>query len=45
VDLRVATVEQLPFPDASFDAVFDFGILHHVPAYSDDVNEAFRRCE
>ena len=31
IDLRVASVEQLPFAEASFDAVFDFGILHHVP--------------
>lgn len=42
IDLRVASVEQLPFGDASFDAVFDFGILHHVPAWQSAVVEIGR---
>lgn len=42
IDLRVAAVEQLPFADASFDAVFDFGILHHVPAWQSAVAEIGR---
>lgn len=42
IDLRVASVEQLPFQDASFDAVFDFGILHHVPVWQNAVAEIGR---
>ena len=42
IDLRVASVEQLPFADASFDAVFDFGILHHVPAWQSAIAEIGR---
>jgi ubiquinone/menaquinone biosynthesis C-methylase UbiE len=40
--LNVASAEQLPFMDASFDAVFDFGILHHVPAWQTAVVEIRR---
>jgi ubiquinone/menaquinone biosynthesis C-methylase UbiE len=29
VVLAVASVESLPYPDRCFDAVVDFGILHH----------------
>jgi len=42
ISLQVASVEQLPFPDASFDAVFDFGILHHVPLWQAGVAEISR---
>jgi ubiquinone/menaquinone biosynthesis C-methylase UbiE len=42
IDLRVASAEQLPFSDASFDAVFNFGILHHVPAWQRAVAEIGR---
>ena len=42
IDLRVASAEQLPFGDASFDAVFDFGILHHVPVWQSAVGEVGR---
>lgn len=42
IDLRVAAAEQLPFGDASFDAVFDFGILHHVPGWKSAVGEVGR---
>ena len=42
IDLRVASAEQLPFGDASFDAVFDFGIFHHVPAWQGAVAEVGR---
>ncbi len=42
IDLRVAAVEELPFENATFDAVFDFGILHHVPAWQSAVAEISR---
>ena len=42
IDMRVASAEELPFGDASFDAVFDFGILHHVPAWQGAVAEVGR---
>ena len=42
IDLRIAAVEQLPFTDGSFDAVFDFGILHHVPAWQEGIAEIAR---
>lgn len=40
--LVVANVERLPFADASFDAVFDFGILHHVPVWQGGIAEIRR---
>jgi ubiquinone/menaquinone biosynthesis C-methylase UbiE len=29
----VGDAEAIAVPDASYDAVFDFGIIHHVPAW------------
>jgi ubiquinone/menaquinone biosynthesis C-methylase UbiE len=40
--LHVGSVTKLIFADASFDAVFDFGILHHVPAWQAGVSEIRR---
>ena len=42
VSLAVASADRLPFPDKFFDAVFDFGILHHVPAWQSAVAELCR---
>lgn len=42
VTLYQADVTAIPEPDASFDAVFDFGILHHVPAWPVAVAEIHR---
>lgn len=42
VHLREGSAEQIPFPDASFDALFSVDVIHHVenrPAYA---AEAFR---
>ncbi|MFQ5645948.1 MAG: class I SAM-dependent methyltransferase [bacterium] len=36
------SASRLPFPDESFDAVFDFGILHHVIHWRKAVAEAGR---
>lgn len=30
-DVRVGDAEALPFPDASFDLVWSYGVLHHTP--------------
>jgi ubiquinone/menaquinone biosynthesis C-methylase UbiE len=40
--LAVASAEQLPFPDEHFEAVFDFGMLHHVPRWQTAVAEIRR---
>jgi ubiquinone/menaquinone biosynthesis C-methylase UbiE len=31
VELRVVDARAIPFDDAAFDAVFSFGVLHHIP--------------
>lgn len=41
-DLRQADAEQLPFPDASFDYVYSWGVLHHTPDTPRAVREAIR---
>ncbi len=38
----VADAEQLPFPDASFDAVYSFGVLHHTPNIERAIAEIHR---
>jgi ubiquinone/menaquinone biosynthesis C-methylase UbiE len=42
VVLTVGSVEKLPFPDEYFHAVFDFGMLHHVPDWQAGVAEIQR---
>jgi SAM-dependent methyltransferase len=41
-DLRVADAENLPFPDATFDLVYSWGVLHHTPETARAVAEVFR---
>ncbi|MGH9587496.1 MAG: class I SAM-dependent methyltransferase [Acidobacteriaceae bacterium] len=40
--LTEADAERLPFADESFDAVFDFGALHHVPRWQQAISEIRR---
>lgn len=42
LNLYVGDVTVIPEPDASFDAVFDFGIIHHVPDWRKAVSEIHR---
>jgi len=41
-DLRVADAENLPFPDASFDLVYSWGVLHVTPDTPRAVREVLR---
>jgi ubiquinone/menaquinone biosynthesis C-methylase UbiE len=40
--LWVGDVTHIPVPDESYDAVFDFGIIHHVPEWPQAVAEVSR---
>jgi SAM-dependent methyltransferase len=40
VRITRAEIENLPFPDASFDFVMTLGVLHHIP----DTRRALRQC-
>lgn len=40
--LWVGSATAIDAPDAAYDAVFDFGIVHHVPAWRDVVAEVAR---
>lgn len=40
--VRVGDAAALDEPDASFDAVFDFGIVHHVPEWPAAIREVAR---
>jgi ubiquinone/menaquinone biosynthesis C-methylase UbiE len=42
IRLLAADAAALPFPDASLDAVFDFGALHHVPDWQRALAEVAR---
>jgi ubiquinone/menaquinone biosynthesis C-methylase UbiE len=42
VDAHVASAENLPFPNASFDAVYSLGSLHHTPNTQKSVDEVYR---
>lgn len=42
VDVRIGDASDLPFGVGSLDAVVDFGVIHHVPAWRDAVAEVAR---
>ena len=41
-DLRVSDAEHLPFPDATFDVVYSYGVMHHSPDTPQCIREAWR---
>lgn len=41
-DLRVGDAENLPFPDAQFDIVYSYGVLHHSPDTAQAIREVRR---
>ncbi len=41
-DLQVADAEHLPFPDATFDVVYSYGVMHHSPDTARCLREAWR---
>jgi len=41
-ELRQADAEALPFPDASFDFVYSWGVIHHTPAPERALEEILR---
>lgn len=42
VHVSVGDVTAIRAPDASYDAVFDFGVIHHVPAWREAIAEIRR---
>ncbi len=42
VTYQVMDASRLDFPDHSFDAIFDFGIIHHIPNWKDCIQELRR---
>jgi len=41
-NLRVSDAEHLPFPDAAFDIVYSYGVMHHSPDTAACIREARR---
>jgi ubiquinone/menaquinone biosynthesis C-methylase UbiE len=42
VTVQLADVHALPYPDATIDAVFDFGVLHHLEDWRRGLSEVAR---
>lgn len=41
-DVSLADITSIQSADESFDAVFDFGVIHHVPSWQDAIREVSR---
>lgn len=42
IGLKICNATSLPFPDNSFDAIFAFGILHHIENWPEAISETYR---
>jgi ubiquinone/menaquinone biosynthesis C-methylase UbiE len=42
IHYEVMDASRLNFPDNAFDAIFDFGVIHHIPNWRDCVSEMNR---
>jgi ubiquinone/menaquinone biosynthesis C-methylase UbiE len=42
IHYHVMDASRLSFPDNAFDAIFDFGIIHHIPNWRDCISEMNR---
>jgi ubiquinone/menaquinone biosynthesis C-methylase UbiE len=42
INVRLADAHNLPYPDSSIDAVFDFGVLHHLENWRKGLTEIAR---
>lgn len=42
VNYQEASVTALPFDNDEFDAIIDYGILHHIPNWEDAIKECKR---
>jgi ubiquinone/menaquinone biosynthesis C-methylase UbiE len=42
ISYKIMDASKLDFPDEYFDAIFDFGIIHHIPNWKDSLKEIKR---
>jgi ubiquinone/menaquinone biosynthesis C-methylase UbiE len=42
ISFKVMDASNLDFPEKYFDAIFDFGIIHHIPNWKDSLKEVKR---
>lgn len=42
ISFKVADATELKFKNNSFDSIFDFGVIHHIPNWKDCLKELYR---
>lgn len=42
ISFEVGDVTKMKFPNNSFDSVFDFGVIHHIPNWKECIDEVYR---